>query len=46
LPRLIDADFDGTDFMEMRFFGFGEPLEVESPTADQVTDVASILGDL
>ena len=46
LPRRIDAAFDGTDFMEMRFFGFGEPVEVEAPTADQVTDFARILGDL
>ena len=43
LLRKLEAGLDGLKYMDMRFFGFGEPVDVEAPPADQVTDFASLV---
>lgn len=46
LVRKIEAGLDGVKFMDMRLFDFGEPVDVEAPPADQVTDFASLMEGL
>jgi hypothetical protein len=43
LPRRMSSDLDGYGAMEMTFFDYREPVEVEAPPADQVTDFATML---
>lgn len=46
LPRRITADLGEAGSMEMRFFDFGEPVEVEAPPEDEVTDFSSLMEDM
>jgi hypothetical protein len=46
LVRKIEAGLDGVKFMDMQLFDFGEPVDVEAPPADQVTDFASLMEGL
>jgi hypothetical protein len=43
LSRRLTSDLAGEGSMEMTFFDYGEPVEVEAPPADQVTDFATML---
>lgn len=43
LPRKMTGDLGGIGTLEMRFFDFGEPVEVEAPPEDEVTDLSSLM---
>lgn len=44
LLRKLTSDLAGVGSMEMRLFDFGEPVDVEAPPEDEVTDFSSLMG--
>ncbi|MFW6090606.1 MAG: hypothetical protein ACODAF_01945 [Actinomycetota bacterium] len=46
LTRKMSADLGGGDSMEMLLFDFGEPVDVEAPPEDEVTDFSSLMEDM
>jgi hypothetical protein len=42
LVRRVTSDLGGYGTAEATIFGYGEPVEIEAPPADQVTDASTL----
>lgn len=43
LPRRITSDIGGMGAVELRFFDYGEPVDIEAPAEDDVVDLSTVL---